>query len=82
MKTFLLFAILLLTPGCASQQVDHILSNLDKDCERHYMGNLGAMGVGATVSFQIDCKASGTTTTTTTTFVPANPSSGAVPSGQ
>jgi len=75
-------AIALLLTGCAAQQIDHILSNLDKDCERHYSGSVGGIaGIGAQGNFTIDCKASGTTITTTTTVVPANPASGAIPSG-
>jgi hypothetical protein len=72
----LILALLALS-GCASAQIDHVLSNLDKDCERHYMINVGGMGLTSNASATIDCKASGTTTTTTTTFVPANPASGA-----
>jgi len=71
--------VLLALPGCASQQIDHVLANLDKDCTRHYSGSIGGIGIVAQATFEIDCKASGTTITTTTTFVPANPNT---PTGQ
>jgi len=79
MKLLIALALLVL-PGCAAQQIDHVLSNIDKDCERHYAGSIGGIaGVGAQATFDISCKASGTTITTTTTFVPANPNA---PTGQ
>jgi hypothetical protein len=73
-----LFFWLAFLAGCTQSEVKQVLTDISKDCERHYAGNLGGVtGLGANVTFQIDCKASGTTTTTTTTFVPANPASGA-----
>lgn len=60
---YLLIAItLLMLPACNQQNVKDLLSNLDKDCVRHYAGSL-ATGVPAsgTVTFQIDCQPSGVT---------------------
>lgn len=46
--------------GCNQANVKDILTNLDKDCVRHYAGSL-ASGIPATgtVTFTIDCKPSG-----------------------
>lgn len=46
--------------GCSTANVKDILTNLDKDCVRHYAGSL-ASGVPAsgTVTFTIDCQPSG-----------------------
>lgn len=40
--------------GCATAQVNSVLSNLDRDCTRHYAGAIGGV-VQATITFQIDC---------------------------
>jgi hypothetical protein len=66
-----LFVWLALCSGCATQQIDTVLQNLDKDCIRRYSGSVGGM-VGS-FSFDISCQPSGTTTTTTTTVVPTHP---------
>lgn len=46
--------------GCNAANVKDVLSNLDKDCVRHYAGSLssGTAGIGAagTVTFTIDCQ--------------------------
>jgi hypothetical protein len=60
-----LFFWLALCSGCATQQIDHVLSNLDADCSRHYAGQAG--GMAASFSFTIDCQPGGTVTTTTVT---------------
>jgi len=52
MKLYKLLPLLLLC-GCASAQIDHALSNLDKDCARHYAGSVAA--TGGTLTFTIDC---------------------------
>jgi len=79
MKRILVLLALLVLPGCTQKEILKALDNVSKDCERHYLFSFG--GLITSGSAQLDCKASGTTTTTTTTFVPANPNSGAVPSG-
>ncbi len=63
MKTFHFVALAFLfaaLAGCNQANVKDILTNLDKDCVRHYAGSL-ASGVPAsgTVTFTIDCKPSG-----------------------
>lgn len=60
MKFMLIAVALCLLPACSQQNVKDLLSNLDKDCVRHYAGSL-ASGVPAsgTVTFQIDCQPSG-----------------------
>jgi hypothetical protein len=68
-KTVLLIWLALCS-GCATQQIDTVLNNLDKDCIRHYAGQAG--GMAASFSFDISCQPSGTVTTTTVT-VPAKP---------
>jgi hypothetical protein len=70
-----------LLSGCGQAVMKQIVTDVSKDCDRHYIINVGGMGITSNLSATLDCKASGTTTTTTTTFVPANPASGAVPSG-
>lgn len=59
MKLALIVATLALA-GCNQANVKDILTNLDKDCTRHYAGSL-ASGVPAsgTVTFTIDCQPSG-----------------------
>jgi hypothetical protein len=64
MKLFIIvkaLAVTALLSGCNQANVKDILTNLDKDCVRHYAGSL-ASGVPAsgTVTFTIDCKPSGT----------------------
>ena len=58
----------LLLAGCSNANVKDILTNLDKDCVRHYAGSL-ASGVPAqgTVTFTIDCKPSGVVVPSATT---------------
>jgi len=58
MKSFILLPLFLLS-GCATAQIDHALSNLDKDCVRHYAGSIGGVITQTMVTFQIDCKPSG-----------------------
>lgn len=65
MKSIHCFAFLLLAglmlAGCSPPNVKDLISNLDRDCVRHYAGSM-ASGVPAsgTVTFTIDCKPSGT----------------------
>jgi hypothetical protein len=67
--TFIAFALMALLQGCATSNIKEALSNLDRDCVRHYTGSIasGMAGVGtnATVAFTIDCQPAGTTVTTT-----------------
>jgi hypothetical protein len=65
MKLYILLPVLLLS-GCATAQVDHVLSNLDRDCTRHYAGAVGGVLAQATVTFQNDCKPSGEVVTPAT----------------
>jgi hypothetical protein len=60
-----LFVWLALCSGCATQQIDTVLNNIDRDCVRHYAGQAG--GMAAAFSFTIDCQPGGTVTTTTVT---------------
>jgi hypothetical protein len=66
-KTVLLIWLALCS-GCATQQIDTVLNNIDRDCVRHYAGQAG--GMAAAFSFTIDCSPSGTVTTTTVTTPP------------
>jgi len=72
MKTIAALLILALLPGCASVDVNHVLDNLSKDCQRDYQGAIGGVGQG-TFSFNIHCTPEGTTTTTTVTVTPPKP---------
>jgi hypothetical protein len=73
MKLLALIVCIAALSGCSSLQIDHVLSNLDRDCQRHYTGSFGGTFVGTTVAFDINCLPSGTTTTTTVTSPPAKP---------
>lgn len=61
---YLALTLLLSLTACSQVEVKDVLTNLDKDCVRHYSGSLstGQAGIGSngTVTFNIDCKPSGT----------------------
>ena len=58
MKLICFVAIVALSlPGCATQSLNQILTNLDKDCARQYQGGVSQMG--ATMTFNISCLPSG-----------------------
>lgn len=60
MKFLAAMFIIAMLSGCGQQNVKDVLTNLDKDCARHYQGSVSTGGVGigvpgATVTFTIDC---------------------------
>lgn len=57
MKLLYFVVLTLLLQGCATQSMNQILTNLDKDCARQYQGGISQMG--ATMTFNISCLPSG-----------------------
>ena len=57
MKIIFTLLFISLLSGCATQSLNSILTNLDKDCARQYQGGVSQMG--ATMTFNISCLPSG-----------------------
>lgn len=68
----------LLLAGCSTQNIKDVLTNLDKDCARHYTFSASTgVPANATVAGTIDCLPSGQTKAPAApSAAPATPTSG------